>query len=365
MAKAQRTTRAVALASGIATLALFASCGDEVTKNNVTNVYETGTSTVSTITEATPCDTSLIGTTVYSIAEAALYVCNGSEWASMKGEDGAKGGSCSARTIAQGIEITCGETVIDTLESVKGDSGTSCTGRKVAQGVEITCGGEIIDTLRHGEDGEGCYTEKTTDELGATKITITCGDRSDTTTVWLCGDKNFDAATHLCDVRDSQIYAYDTVGGLILMTQNLNYVYRKGNEIYGNKCADNDPKNCEKHGRQYTWAAAMDSAALFSRDGEDCGYGTMHCSPPYPVRGVCPAGWYLPNDYVLYSLASAVDRMNIAGEDAGFWSATYGEGQHMLRLAYALSVSCSTQVANFQAADVRSHLSVRCTKGYW
>ena len=48
----------------------------------------------------------------------------------------------------------------------------------------------------------------------------------------------------------------------------------------------------------------MDSAALFSEDGKDCGYG-VRCDYPEPdtanffwywiVRGVCPAGWHLPN----------------------------------------------------------------------
>ena len=48
----------------------------------------------------------------------------------------------------------------------------------------------------------------------------------------------------------------------------------------------------------------MDSAGLFSEDGNGCGYGVI-CDYPEPdtanffwywiVRGVCPAGWHLPN----------------------------------------------------------------------
>ena len=91
------------------------------------------------------------------------------------------------------------------------------------------------------------------------------------------------------------------------MAENLNYAYLQPTAELDSSswCQNDDPENCEKDGRLYIWSAAMDSAALFSEDGKDCGYG-VRCDYPEPdtanffwywvVRGVCPEGWHLPND---------------------------------------------------------------------
>ena len=42
----------------------------------------------------------------------------------------------------------------------------------------------------------------------------------------------------------------------------------------------------------------MDSTGLASGNAEsanNCGYGVENCSATVPVRGVCPAGWHLPD----------------------------------------------------------------------
>ena len=38
----------------------------------------------------------------------------------------------------------------------------------------------------------------------------------------------------------------------------------------------------------------MDSAGVYSSNGMGCGVG-KNCSPTYPVRGICPEGWHLPD----------------------------------------------------------------------
>ena len=59
-------------------------------------------------------------------------------------------------------------------------------------------------------------------------------------------------------------------------------------------CYDDQDSNCTKYGRLYTWASAMDSAGIWSENGTGCGYN-KRCSPDFPVRGVCPNGWHLPD----------------------------------------------------------------------
>ena len=106
------------------------------------------------------------------------------------------------------------------------------------------------------------------------------------------------------DERDGQVYKTVKIGDQVWMAQNLNYAYidvpynfpYNYNDYTSDStswCYDNNPANCAKYGRLYTWAAAMDSVGEWSTNGKGCGYGKT-CSPTYPVRGICPKGWHLP-----------------------------------------------------------------------
>lgn len=95
------------------------------------------------------------------------------------------------------------------------------------------------------------------------------------------------------------------------MIENLNYLdaLKHLKDGINTWCYDDDPENCEKYGRLYTWGAAMDSVLCVGNtydDEKECGYGkTCHCSipvhhpidteTPNPWEGICPKGWHLPS----------------------------------------------------------------------
>ena len=122
------------------------------------------------------------------------------------------------------------------------------------------------------------------------------------------------------DTRDGQTYKTVEIGSQVWMAENLNYAYT--GVLYNNSgytsdstswCFSNDPANCIKYGRLYTWAAAMDSVGTWSTNGKDCGYG-VQCTPIYPVRGICPEGWHLPDKAEWNTLFTAVGGASTAGK---------------------------------------------------
>ena len=124
----------------------------------------------------------------------------------------------------------------------------------------------------------------------------------------------------LTDSRDGQTYKTVEIGSQVWMAENLNYAYT--GVLYNNSgytsdstswCFGNDPANCIKYGRLYTWAAAMDSVGTWSTNGKGCGYNKT-CSPTYPVRGVCPEGWHLPTQTEWNTLFTAVGGQSTAGK---------------------------------------------------
>ena len=122
----------------------------------------------------------------------------------------------------------------------------------------------------------------------------------------------------LTDSRDGQTYRTVKICGQVWMAENLNYAYTgvpyKFDSYTSDStswCYDNDPANCAKYGRLYTWAAAMDSVGEWSTNGKGCGLDNT-CSVASAgsatlVRGICPKGWHLPSNDEWKALIVAVD----------------------------------------------------------
>ena len=107
----------------------------------------------------------------------------------------------------------------------------------------------------------------------------------------------------MVDWRDREPYKTVTIDGQTWMAENLNFDYKVGGSIYGTYT---DPGNSEAYGRHYTWAAAMDSAGIYSDNSKGCGDDVTRCSPTYPVQGICPVGWHMPSDDEWRKLYSAM-----------------------------------------------------------
>ncbi|MCL2183843.1 MAG: hypothetical protein FWB85_10285, partial [Chitinispirillia bacterium] len=82
------------------------------------------------------------------------------------------------------------------------------------------------------------------------------------------------------DSRDGKTYVTVRIGNLTWMAQNLNYA------TSDSWCYGDDPSNCTKYGRLYTWDAAMSA---------------------------CPAGWRLPTREDWNNLVQAVGGSSMAG----------------------------------------------------
>ena len=108
----------------------------------------------------------------------------------------------------------------------------------------------------------------------------------------------------MIDMRDRKVYTVieymaemdDYTAYFNWMAENLDFDYRVNGESYGTDCYRDDclSDSSRAFGRYYSWAAAMDSAGLYSTDGAGCGSSFKLCNVSNHVRGVCPEGWHLP-----------------------------------------------------------------------
>ena len=222
------------------------------------------------------CDSTTIGKTIFVVDSGASYFCDGNDWRLLKGSDGDDGPAGS-----------------DGKKGAQGDKG--------AKGDSAHFRGEIGPIGEDGEPGDSSKVNCGLVSDSAGVIVLKCSDGKESKLYTaLCGDSAYDPEKYFCfqgtlynsaetllDVRDNQIYHYAVFGkgdsARAWMLENLNYELNDGEQSW---CFSNDPANCEKYGRLYTWAGVL------NRSEEECGYGEK-CDVSNPFQGICPEGWHV------------------------------------------------------------------------
>lgn len=128
-------------------------------------------------------------------------------------------------------------------------------------------------------------------------------------------------ANTLTDFRNERTYKTVTVGiaeyTRTWMAENLNlaeFVTEDSTYVLESMCFARDSSNC-KWGRLYTYSAALDSVALFSEMCKGCGYQISHSNYGSALpRGICPAGWHVPDSTEWELLFKSVSPLGTPGK---------------------------------------------------
>lgn len=287
---------------------IFWGCGDDITRTTISHNDNISVIEEGVAIDSLKCDTTNAGELLFVPDSGEVYLCNSTKWESLKGATGEKGNP--------------GKDGSNGKDGERGAPGDSIVG---PEGPEGPRGPQGIQGAA-GTAGQSCLIVN--DEDGVVTIKCGDGDNADSTKIYkaVCGTTPFDPSKSgcydnkiyscngkpynphesLCDTRDGQIYATKLIGKYTWMTENLNFEYSKGTSK--SYCYDNDPDNCKKYGRLYTWSAVMDSAATFSNDCKNCGLYEMgdenYVKAKGNLQGVCPNGWHVANDIEYNNLRS-------------------------------------------------------------
>ncbi|SHM43208.1 major paralogous domain-containing protein [Fibrobacter sp. UWR3] len=160
------------------------------------------------------------------------------------------------------------------------------------------------------------------------------------------------------DKRDGNVYRIIEIGEQLWMAQDLMY------EIVNQQCFDESVNDCAKYDGLYSWSAAMDSAGNFSLNGLGCGDGLV-CVPASPVRGICPAGWHLPNNNEIKNMIYAMmhnSDLDLFGRST-FWLSTEENDQNAFYMGLNMTEEHKSMMANPKSDLKKTLLNVRCLKG--
>lgn len=274
----------------------LSACGDDVTEVNQVSmkVLEPDDGPLN----KQECSGSNAGEMFFVVDSNQAYYCNGEKWLSLKGEKGERGerGERGAQGFQgdSGAPGSKGDPGIPGEKGV-GQKGDGCFAEKVTkgdqEGIQITCGKTIVDTLWNGENGvpgssgsqgasgEGCSM----DDDGLGTITITCGSSSSRLFQAVCGSNPYNPEKQICDSRDGNVYTFEKITNNeyegVWLTENLKYVVDGEDAM---KCSGDKPENCEKLGILYN-SEALDYDLL------------------------CPLGWKIADEADWYGVFKGKD----------------------------------------------------------
>ena len=143
-----------------------------------------------------------------------------------------------------------------------------------------------------------------------------------------CNENGVDNCEYgeLLDERDYKSYKTVTIGKQTWMAENLLYNSNYYDEEIGDTVTSSwcltYKVGCQ-FGRHYSWAGAMDSSGRANGKPTGCGLNSP-CRVEGKVRGVCPAGWHLPDTSEVNEL---VNYIHYVGKK-------YGSGQALKKYSF-------------------------------
>lgn len=162
------------------------------------------------------------------------------------------------------------------------------------------------------------------------------------------------------DSRDGHVYKMVTIGSQTWMAENLDFA-SDSSFCYINSKTGLDECGLNNRGRFYRYSDAIDSAGIYSNDAKGCGisraikYGE-DCSPSYPMRGVCPQGWHLPDTMEWRTLfeytGCRYPKCDLLIKDNDHLGASDAYGFSALRLYYLDYGSVSEGAARFWTSTI-------------
>ena len=280
--------RKILLLSAVS-LSFFAACGDEVTEV-IQSADDSGMTVVAAGEKLSKCSKENVGEMVFVSDSNAVFFCADGKWKSLNGKDGEVSSSVDTIVVNNQDTVVVRDTVgrVDTL-LIKDSLLTK-------------------DTV-YSKDTVVVYDTTTVFDTTVVKDTVVLEYKPeyDTVTTEFLNQEMLADGKYgvLVDKRDNKVYRTIEIGTQTWMAQNLDYS-ATGFTAY---CYNDDPANCKKFGRLYYWTTAVNIDFSFSTvraldvNGNDS-------ILRYPMQGICPEGWHLPDSVEFKTLNEYVTAYN-------------------------------------------------------
>jgi uncharacterized protein (TIGR02145 family) len=241
---------------------------------------------------------------LYKSAEISLYSINGKRIARSKASASESAKNLSRPNLTAGVYIL----------SVKGADGHSFSNRVTHRGGSLNIG---VAFANSGFSTSPFASANTSEDWTITVSAIEYGDSVYTLNVVKGGNPvqnitlksvfnpniTYGSFTDTRAGANNRVYRTVEIGDQTWFAENLHYAGEDGDI---GVCYGNEPDNCAKYGRLYTWAQFMDGSSSSSLN-------------PSGVRGICPEGWHVPSAAEWSQLKNFLN------------SVTFGESGTMLR----------------------------------